>query len=119
MPNLIVRITAYGLILLLSLLQVNKSVFYHAHKLSDGRIIQHAHPFSRTNDSEPIKKHHHSQMEFLLFGQAGFLFFVGVAVFLLTVLLLQAGVISFQSDFTIFSVFTIRKGRSPPASPLL
>ncbi|MFA5587438.1 MAG: hypothetical protein WC987_01610 [Mariniphaga sp.] len=31
----------------------NKAIFLHAHKFADGTTIEHAHPYDKSNDSEP------------------------------------------------------------------
>ncbi|MGM0532340.1 MAG: hypothetical protein ACQER7_13425 [Bacteroidota bacterium] len=43
----------------------------HYHKLPDGEVVQHAHPYEKdtsTHDS-PFQKHHHTSFEYFLFGQ--------------------------------------------------
>ena len=60
----------------IGMLVVNKIVFSHVHKLSDGTIIEHAHPFNKSADSKPFKSHHHSRAELLLFENLNILFLV-------------------------------------------
>lgn len=52
----------------LSVLLLNNSVFLHIHKLSDGRVISHAHPF-KTSDktSSGEARHTHSLNEILIY----------------------------------------------------
>ncbi len=52
----------------LSLLLINNSVFLHIHKLDDGSIISHAHPF-KTSDktSSGEARHQHSLNEILIY----------------------------------------------------
>ena len=57
---IVLLLSIYGLIL------VNNSLFYHSHVTSDGKVISHAHPFSKQNDDKPFKAHHHSKLELLL-----------------------------------------------------
>ena len=52
-------------IVLYALLLANGVVFRHSHKLNGGRIISHAHPYERSNDS-PFQNHHHSEGELWL-----------------------------------------------------
>ena len=48
---------------------MNASVNRHINFLADGYIISHAHPFSKTpSDSGPVKSHHHSESELLLYN---------------------------------------------------
>jgi hypothetical protein len=45
---------------------VNASVNKHDHLQSNGYIITHAHPFTKTpSESGPVKSHHHSDSELL------------------------------------------------------
>lgn len=44
------------------LMTLNNIVFRHAHRLPDGRIITHAHPFKPVGDS-PVQSHSHSATE--------------------------------------------------------
>jgi len=58
----------------MGLLIVNKGLFIHSHKLEDGSIIIHAHPYDKNQDSEPFKKHHHSKAEFIFLQSLNQLF---------------------------------------------
>ncbi len=44
---------------------VNGVVFRHGHRLADGRIISHAHPFKSQNKG-PIQPNSHTSLELLL-----------------------------------------------------
>ena len=44
----------------------NNSVYLHSHKLPNGEIVIHAHPFDQHQDKNPIKTHKHSNIEFLI-----------------------------------------------------
>ena len=58
---IVLLLNVYGLIL------VSNALFYHSHVTPDGRVISHAHPFNKQDDSGPKKTHHHSKLELLLF----------------------------------------------------
>lgn len=45
---------------------INNAVFIHSHILSDGTVIVHAHPYNKTNDSQPFKSHKHSKTDIIL-----------------------------------------------------
>ncbi|PLX08584.1 MAG: hypothetical protein C0596_06925 [Marinilabiliales bacterium] len=52
----------------LSLIITNNSVFLHVHKLENGKIISHAHPFNKTEKSpNGAAKHKHSQQELYIY----------------------------------------------------
>jgi len=58
----------------MGMLIVNKSIFTHTHKLADGTIMIHSHPYDRSNDSKPYKTHQHTKTEFLFFQNNEILF---------------------------------------------
>ncbi len=62
------RKVSAGLILtVLACLLLNSIVYQHAHKLDDGQVITHAHPYQSNPESEsPFEKHSHSEGEFWL-----------------------------------------------------
>ncbi len=74
--SIVKRALAVLMILIVGLLMVNKGLFVHTHKLEDGTIITHSHPYDKNHDSEPYKKHHHSKSEFLFFSNLSILFFL-------------------------------------------
>lgn len=47
-----------------------RSVFLHAHILSDGTIISHTHPFDKSSDQLPFKTHHHRQCDYIVIEQS-------------------------------------------------
>lgn len=47
-------------------------VYYHSHITNDGRLVSHAHPFNKSQDSTPFKSHHHSAIDLLLLFGDGF-----------------------------------------------
>lgn len=62
----------------------NKAVFLHVHKLNNGTIVEHAHPYEKSKDSNPFKSHHHSNAEYLFFQNLEILFpivFLTLALF--------------------------------------
>ena len=41
----------------------NQASNWHLHKLENGIIIEHAHPFERSTGTTPFQNHHHSGQE--------------------------------------------------------
>ena len=58
----------------MGLLIANKALFTHIHKLENGTIVTHSHPYDKKQDSEPYKKHPHTKYEFLFFKNLNILF---------------------------------------------
>lgn len=92
----------------------NKAVFLHVHILNDGRIIEHAHPYDTSSDSEPYKSHQHTKAELLFFQNLELLFTV---VFLILVLIafVEKTKFSFSPPTKhTLGCLILHKGRAPP-----
>lgn len=47
----------------------NQAANWHLHRLDNGTVIEHAHPFERScNNNSPFQDHHHSGQEFIFLG---------------------------------------------------
>ena len=44
----------------------NNAVNVHSHKLENGEIVTHAHPFNHQNNDSPFESHSHTNFEFLV-----------------------------------------------------
>ena len=62
---------------IIGMLVINNLIFLHAHKLANGYVIIHAHPFNKSKDSAPFKMHHHSNAEFFLLHHVQLFFYIG------------------------------------------
>ncbi len=74
-----------GLLILLInallMLMLNNSLFRHFHRLPDGTIIEHAHPFTSTPEQqESAQGHHHSQQEIIFLDTIFHLFEISILV---------------------------------------
>jgi len=58
----------------LMLLMYNNIAYQHRHLLPNGQGVVHTHPFSKTNESCPEKKHTHNANEFFLISLINNLF---------------------------------------------
>ena len=103
------------MIVVLGLFILNNAVFLHAHRLPDGQVILHAHPYNKSQDPGPIKTHHHAATELYVLAQLQFLFFVLATV---TAVAFRNG---FKRIFQLiypslyYTYFEKPRGRSPPA----
>ncbi|WP_194269467.1 hypothetical protein [Oceanihabitans sp. IOP_32] len=68
------KLVALLMIAIMVALIANKAFFSHAHKLNNGSIITHAHPYDKSKDSQPFKSHHHTNAEFLFYQNLNLLF---------------------------------------------
>ncbi len=72
--NVTMKLVSYLLIVMMGIFIVNNALFMHVHKMDDGRIVVHAHPYDKSNDSHPYKSHHHTKTELLVFDNVKLLF---------------------------------------------
>ena len=72
--NITIRPISYLLIVMMSIFIINNTLFIHAHKTDDGRIVVHAHPYDKSDDSQPYKSHQHTKTEFLFLDKLKLLF---------------------------------------------
>lgn len=79
------KLIIYLLVVLMGMFIANKVFFLHMHKLKDGTIVEHAHPFSKSDDSSPFKKHQHSEAELLFFQNLEILFPIVFLAIVLTI----------------------------------
>lgn len=112
----IVPVLALLLIAVFSCQIYNKTVYTHSHKTVDGRIITHAHPFSKAADSTPFKSHQHSQIELFLLESLE-IFFPGILGLVLFTLYTDFSKIHQSTPFIIDLYQCYPKhGRAPPIS---
>jgi acyl-coenzyme A thioesterase PaaI-like protein len=114
LANITLKAAAYLMISIMGLYMTNMVMFTHIHKVADGTVIVHAHPYHKSNDTKPYKSHHHTKYELLLYKNLEILFFL----FSLTCALFYFDKKSRLSIVrkTIYSqtCILLYKGRAPP-----
>jgi hypothetical protein len=71
------------LVTVIAMLTFNQSVNLHTHRLADATIVSHAHPYNKTNDSAPVKNHHHTLTGLLILNHFKIIFlsfFIAIAL---------------------------------------
>ena len=119
LKNRLQKWVAAVLVLSVGLLIVNNVVFLHTHKLPDGSIVVHAHPYNKSDDPAPFKKHNHTSKE--LFHSWNLqLLFISIVFPLIVVPFTRAvHVAAYLPFFKHATYIFILKGRDPPfSSPL-
>ena len=100
----------------MGLLIANKGLFTHTHKLGNGTLVTHSHPYDKKQDSEPYKKHPHTKYEFLFFQSLNILFLSIILIF--SILALVRKKVSFvdigKKYFRLLAFSYL--GRAPPVS---
>ncbi|MFO7657237.1 MAG: hypothetical protein R6W78_09230 [Bacteroidales bacterium] len=113
--NTIIRTVAVLLILLTVVIVINKSINIHVHTNAAGSVFVHAHPYDKTNDSEPSKSHRHTGNQLFYIQHADILY---MAIFLLFIIAFIYSVRNFyihSSPFHNPFILHLQNGRAPPA----
>ncbi len=114
LKSVIIRIFACFMIGIIGVLIANNAIFIHSHRMADGTLITHAHPYNKTNDSEPFKSHHHTQAEFLFLENLEIYFlFVLLALVSVSFFGKKKFTVRIHDDYISANTFS-HKGRAPP-----
>ena len=101
---------------MMAMLIANKAIFMHSHRLSNGTVITHAHPYNKTNDSEPYKSHQHTKAEFLFLQNLDILSLIVILTFTTLCHVKRAENSFFRiAEYTHYCTLH-HKGRAPPVS---
>ena len=114
--NITIKALAYFMIGIMSILVVNKAMFMHAHKMTDGKVITHSHPYDKSNDSKPYKSHHHTKVEFLFIENLKILFLFVFLTFALLNLVKKAKYSFYRKTRYTLNCIILYKSRAPPIS---
>lgn len=114
--NIAIKFIAILMIGSIGMLVSNKSIFMHTHKLADGTIITHSHPYNKSNDSKPFKSHHHTNAEFFFFQNLEILFLTVFVTLALFALVKKAKYSFYLITRHYLTCIILHKGRAPPIS---
>jgi hypothetical protein len=108
------KVLALLMIVVLGVMLAVNTTYYHAHKQADGTVVYHAHPYNKSEDSQPYKTHHHSKSEFWLLSHLdkifiAFLFAIGFLLVLKERFFPVYKIIFTKPDFSIY-----HHDRAPP-----
>ena len=104
---------AFMLILAVGIWTASKSIFYHAHVLSNGEIVYHAHPYKKASDSAPFKHHKHTDAQISAIDSLSLLFLCLLATF--SVILIALQLFYLIRNTLLQKVFICESGgRAPP-----
>ncbi|MFN8348441.1 MAG: hypothetical protein U0X91_25790 [Spirosomataceae bacterium] len=98
---------AQGFLVLFTLMLLNGIVFRHAHKLSSGKIITHAHPYKSSNSNSPFQPNDHTNNELYLLDTVSNAVFVGLTltVALVAVKRIQIAFFTPSSSFYLLTAY--------------
>jgi hypothetical protein len=80
--NIIKKYFALLLVGIVGLLVLNNALFSHNHRLPNGSVVVHAHPFSKSNQPDlPLQSHQHTKFQLLFLDSLLVLFSIGSVYF--------------------------------------
>jgi hypothetical protein len=86
----------------------------HVHRLENGKMVIHSHPFNKSQDNTPVKKHQHSTFDFLQIQQAHVLFWVAFISFSFHEILLKEYKADTYTSFKNLCLINQQRDRAPP-----
>lgn len=111
--NIGFRFISILLILSVGLWTASKAMYSHAHILPDGKIVYHAHPYKKANDSAPFKQHKHTDAQLVALDSLNHVYLTINST--LVILLAFTFASFFQIKNRLFTRYTHKEaGRSPP-----
>lgn len=109
-------------ILAVQALFYNQAANWHFHLLSNGMVIEHAHPLKKGPSSEnPYQKHQHSDLAYSILAQLSIISVITVAGLLVMGLFFKGSFEKVTSPFILFFSevnFGARLLRAPPLSSI-
>jgi len=110
---------AFIFIVIVGLITVNSTIYTHSHRLANGDVITHAHPFKKSADSTPFENHKHTALELYFIQNLQLLAVVFIISFLFTSKIEREPVCCFVEELNTSCCFSSRFGRSPPFSKVV
>lgn len=56
----IIRLIAAVMLIIYAAQVFNNTFYIHTHFLSSGKVVTHAHPYNKAEDTKPVNSHHHT-----------------------------------------------------------
>ena len=112
--HIFIRLATWLMIAVFGLILVNNALYTHSHIKSDGTLVTHAHPFNKSNDSAPIKKHQHSHAYYLCAESIDILYLISFSFIFFHVIIRKRNL--FYSKRRSYLIFWQQspQGRAPP-----
>ena len=108
------RLIAIFLIVVLGLFCLNNIVYNHKHRLKDGSLIVHAHPYNKSGDTNPLKSHRHTAEELVFLANLHIFILAPILVFIILVALIKLIFVNKTKYFKPQNAFQFCQNRGPP-----
>jgi len=112
--NITRKVALFCMIGIIGLLTINNVMFLHSHKLANGHIITHAHPYNKSDDSAPFKSHHHSKTELIFLANLQLLFIYTLIPFIFTGVAKKKSYVVIKRVFYTQNYKILYFGKAPP-----
>lgn len=93
---------------------VTKTVYPHIHKLPDGTLVTHAHPYNKSSDSKPIKSHSHASSELILLQNLDFIIPFVFCFFALELILESKSLFKAFRQILLSNYLSLFQNKAPP-----
>ena len=113
----ILSLSVIWLVIVTMMVFTANSIFNrHIHKLQNGSIIAHSHPYNKSQPTAPYQPHKHTKIEIVLFQSADAWFFCFTSLSLILSILLRE--LLFYNKTEEYRFITIQhfRNRAPPFS---
>ena len=115
--NISIIRTVALILFLLYIGQVFNNTFYlHTHVLAPGKVITHAHPYNKSNDSGPVQSHKHTWDQIITLENLEILFPVFFLLLTLISLNRKNNFVGYLLPETRTACVVLHKSRAPPLS---
>ena len=97
-------------------LYISSTINFHYHKLPDGTVICHSHPYHSEESDSPFESHHHSSISYTIIQQISVISFllIGLAFLLIKLLYYNDLIYSFTGHFKSHFSYSSHYLRGPP-----
>ena len=97
-------------------LYISSTINFHYHKLPDGTVICHSHPYHSEESDSPFESHHHSSISYTIIQQVSGISFllIGLAFLLIKLLYYNDLICSFTGLFKSQFFYSNHYLRGPP-----
>jgi len=114
--NIAIKISAYLFIGMMGMFIANRAFFMHSHKLSNGVVVAHAHPYHNSNDATPFKSHQHTNAELLFFQNVNIFLPIVFFIFALVLFTNKVEYLTLMEKRYLLDRTFHFQGRAPPIS---
>ncbi len=104
------------MICFVGLMIANKVMYTHIHKLEDGSVVVHAHPYDKSENENSGETHHHVKAELFFLQSLELLFYMAILSGILYLGFLVLEILSYSFVLYKSNNLSLSLGRAPPCN---